>query len=574
LVERRRLEAIPLEQTPLIPTVSLRRYVPCRPPLRLQPEGAAMNRVARRGFCLLLVTQAAAFAVAHAAVTPAQASRFLTQASLGADYAEIQRTARIGPSLWLKDQFTRPIGYHQPLLDARLRGGLEVTSEHRRWSWWQQVMKGPDPLRQRVALALSEIFVISDNADAIAGNPIGAANYYDMLLRNAFGNYKDLLRDVSLHPMMGAYLSHLRNDKSDPQSGRYPDENYAREIMQLFSIGLFQLQPNGTLLRDGRGQPIPTYDNTTITEMAKIFTGLAFDGVNRDFGDGEENWTRPMRMYEEHHEPGAKHLLRGRYVAPGQTGMQDIEAAIDTLYRHPNVGPFIARRLIQRLVTSNPSPAYIQRVAGKFANDGRGVRGSLKAVITAILLDPEARAWPTSGGITKGMLRESFLRRVHFARALDAANLVGTYPISDGGAPDDFGERPLSSPTVFNFFLPDHQPTGIIADAGLYAPEFQIVTAVTAITSANALRGQIRGVMNGDPNDALEVRLDLSDEIALASNPRALIDRLNLVLMYGTMSNPMREVLTHALDQLSDPEERALTALQLISIAPEYAVLK
>jgi uncharacterized protein (DUF1800 family) len=533
-----------------------------------------MNCVARRGFCLPLATQAAASAVAHAAVTPAQASRFLAQASLGADYAEIQRTARIGPSLWLKDQFTRPIGTHQPLLDARLRSGLEVTSEHRRWSWWQQVMKGPDPLRQRVALALSEIFVISDNADAIAGNPIGAANYYDMLLRNAFGNYKDLLREVSLHPMMGAYLSHLRNDKSDPQSGRYPDENYAREIMQLFSIGLFQLQPNGTLLRDGRGQPIPTYDNTTITEMAKIFTGLAFDGVNRDFGDGEENWTRPMRMYEEHHEPGAKHLLRGRYVAPGQTGMQDIEAAIDTLYRHPNVGPFIARRLIQRLVTSNPSPAYVQRVAGKFANDGHGVRGSLKAVITAILLDPEARAWPTSGGITKGMLRESFLRRVHFARALDAANLVGTYPIADGGATDDFGERPLSSPTVFNFFLPDHQPTGIIADAGLYAPEFQIVTAVTAITSANALRGQIRGVMNGDPNGALEVRLDLSDEIALASNPRALIDRLNLVLMYGTMSNPMREVLTHALDQLSDPEERALTALQLISIAPEYAVLK
>jgi uncharacterized protein (DUF1800 family) len=254
--------------------------------------------------------------------------------------------------------------------------------------------------------------------------------------------------------------------------------------------------------------------------------------------------------------------------------MQDFEAAIDSLYRHPNVGPFIARRLIQRLVTSNPSPAYIQRVAGAFANDGHGVRGSLKAVITKILLDPEARAWPTSGGITKGMLRESFLRRVHFARALDAENLAGTYPISDGGAPDDFGQRPLSSPTVFNFFLPDHQPTGIIADAGLYAPEFQIVTAVTAITSANALRGQIRGVMNNDPNNALEVRLDLSDEIALASNPRALIDRLNLILMYGTMSNPMRGVLTHALDQLSDPEERALTALQLISIAPEYAVLK
>jgi uncharacterized protein (DUF1800 family) len=254
--------------------------------------------------------------------------------------------------------------------------------------------------------------------------------------------------------------------------------------------------------------------------------------------------------------------------------MQDIEAAIDNLYRHPNVGPFIARRLIQRLVTSNPSPAYVQRVAGAFASDGRGVRGNMKAVITAILMDPEARAWPTSGAITKGMLRESFLRRVHFARALDARNLVGSWPIGDGGADDAFGQRPLSAPTVFNFFLPDHQPVGIIADAGLFAPEFQIITAVTAISSANALSGQIRGVMNSDPNDALEVRLDLSDEIALASNPDALLDRLNLILMYGTMSNPMREVLMHALDQLNDPRERAITALQLISIAPEYAVLK
>ena len=510
---------------------------------------------------------------ASAAMTPTQASRFLAQASLGADYDEIQRMTRTTPRLWLQDQFTRPIGYHQPLLDTRLRLGLEVNAEHRRWAWWQQVMDGPDPLRQRVALALSEIFVISDAHEAAANNPIGAANYYDMLLRDAFGNYRTLLRDVSLHPMMGAYLSHLRNDRSDPRSGRYPDENYAREIMQLFSIGLFQLRINGTLLRDGRGRPIPTYDNDDITELAKIFTGLSFDGPNRDFYDGEEAWTRPMRMYDEHHEPGAKRLIRGRNVPAGQTGMQDVDAAIDNLFRHPNVGPFISRRLIQRLVTSNPSPGYVQRVAAVFANNGRGVRGDLKAVITAVLMDTEARAWPTAGGITKGMLRESFLRRVHLARAFDAANLAGSWPISDHGAPDDFGQRPLSSPTVFNFFLPDYQPTGIIADAGLFAPEFQIVNSVTAITSANVLNGQIRGVMNADPNDALEVRLDLTDEIAIASDPLALVNRLDLLLMYGTMSNPMRGVLVHALLQLGDPRERVMTALQLISIAPEYAVL-
>jgi len=533
-----------------------------------------VSRLVRRIAVFLLVTHTTFTASALAAVSPIQASRFLAQASLGADYEEIQRTARLWPNAWLAEQFIRPIGYQQPMLDARLRTGLEVSSEHRRWSWWQQVMRGPDPLRQRVALALSEIFVVSDNSDAVASNPIGAANYYDMLLKNAFGNYRDLLRDVSLHPMMGAYLSHLRNDKSDPRSGRYPDENYAREVMQLFSIGLFQLRPDGTFLRDGRGQPIPTYDNSDITEMAKIFTGLAFDGPDRDFSGGTEVWTKPMRMYEEHHERGPKRLLRGQYVPAGQNGIQDVDAAIDNLFRHPNVGPFIARRLIQRLVTSNPSPAYVERVASAFANDGHGVRGSLKAVISAILLDTEARTWPTSGGITKGMLRESFLRRVHFARAFDAANRAGSYPISDGGAPDDFGQRPLSSPTVFNFFLPDHKPTGIIADAGLYAPEFQIVTAVTAITSANALYGQVRGVMNNDDNDALEVRLDLHDEIAIASDANALVNRLDLILMYGTMSNPMRQVLLRALGQLRDPERRVTTALQLIAIAPEYAVLQ
>lgn len=534
-----------------------------------------LARFAARGALLLVAVQGISASAAHAAVSPAQASRFLAQASLGADYDEIQRTARMGPKAWLLEQFARPIGYTQPPLDDRLRQGLEVSSDDRRFSWWQQVMDGPDPLRQRVALALSEIFVVSDNNSEVSQTPIGAANYYDMLLRDSFGNYKDLLRDVSLHPVMGAYLSHLRNDKSDPRSGRYPDENYAREIMQLFSIGLFQLKPNGQLLLDGKGQPIPTYDNGVITEMAKIWTGLAFDGPDRDFYQGQPVWTKPMRMYEEHHEPGAKHLLRGRFAPAGQTGMQDVEVAIDTLYRHPNVGPFFSRRLIQRLVTSNPSPAYVQRVAAAFANNGRGVRGDLKAVVTAVLMDPEARAWPTSGGITKGMLRESFLRRVHFARAFDARNLIGTYPISDWNAPDDYGQRPLSSPTVFNFFLPDYQPTGIIADANLFAPEFQIVTSVTAITSANALSEQVHGAMNYDPtNDALDVRLDLSREIAMAGDPNALLNRLDLILMYGTMSNPMRQVMLHAMEQIPDPEERVKVALQLISIAPEYAVLQ
>jgi uncharacterized protein (DUF1800 family) len=530
---------------------------------------AARGAILRFAAAALLVATPAS-----AAVTPKEASRFLAQSTLGASWEEIERTAALGFEGWLAEQFARPVGYHQPLLDDMSRSGVELTAEHRRWAWWQQVMEGPDPLRQRVALALSEHFVVSDNADALGNNPVGLANYYDMLLRNSFGNYRDLLRDVSLHPVMGAYLSHLRNEKSDASRGRFPDENYAREIMQLFSIGLFLLRPDGTFVVDGAGEPIPTYDNGDITELAKVFTGLAFDGPDHDFYGGRENWTAPMRMYGEYHEPGEKRLLRGRVAPAGQTGMQDVEDAIDSLFEHPNVGPFVARRLIQRLVTSNPSPAYVRRVATAFANNGHGVRGDMKTVLSAILLDVEARAWPSGGQIGRGMLRESFLRRVHLARAFDAANRASSYPISDWNAPVEFSQRPLSSPTVFNFFLPDHRPGGPIADAGLVGPEFQIITAVTAISSANALRGQAAGAMNHDPIGALEVRLDLTDEIAVAADVRALVERLDLILMYGNMSAPMRAVLVRAAQRLSDPDDRARMLVHLISISPEYCVLK
>jgi uncharacterized protein (DUF1800 family) len=507
-------------------------------------------------------------------VTEAEASRFLAQATLGASAGEIERTASMGFEAWLDEQFERPVGYHQPALDERALQGLEINAEHRRWSWWKQVMQSPDPLRQRIALALSEHFVVSDGLGEIGDNARGLANYYDMLLDNAFGNFRDLLLDVTRHPVMGLYLSHLRNERSNPSIGRFPDENFAREIMQLFSIGLYILRPDGSLQLTAAGDPIPTYDNSDITEFAKIFTGLAFDGTDFDFHEGQPNWISPMRMYQAYHEPGPKFLLRGAYVPAGQTGMQDIQDAIDNLFEHPNVGPFFARRLIQRLVTSNPSPGYIERVAGVFEDDGSGVRGDMRAVIRAVLLDPEARGWPTEGQIHDGMLRESFLRRVHLARAFEASNLQFSYPISDGGADETFRQRPLSSPTVFNFFLPDHQPTGEIMDAGLVAPEFQIVTSMTALTSANELRGQVVGAMNYDPEETLEVRLDLSDAIGVAADPGALVDRLDLLLMYGNMSNAMKQVLVTALGQLEDPQERATMAIHLISISPEYCVLK
>ena len=507
-------------------------------------------------------------------VSQEEAARFLMHATFGGTIEEIERAAAIGLEDWLDEQFVKPIGYHEPELEQRRVMGGEISTAQRRHSWWKQAMQGSDPLRQRVTFAMSQIFVISDEVGTVNQEPEGAANYYDMLLRNAFGNYRDILRDMSLHPMMGVYLSHLGNQRSNPAAGRFPDENYAREIMQLFSIGLFELNLDGTEKLDGTGQPIPTYGNEDITELAKIFTGFSFDSPEGTFRDGTPVWDRPMRMFQAWHEPGPKYLLRGKFVPPGQSGMQDFEDAIDNLFEHPNVGPFFARRFIQRLVSSNPSPAYIERVATAFNDNGNGVRGDMKAVIRAVLLDPEARSLPNNSQITRGRLQESYLRRVHLARAFNAANLAGTFPISDFRAIDDFVQRPLSSPTVFNFFLPDHQPQGEISQAGLFAPEFQIITTVSAISSANALRSQIDGTLNNSRNEVLEVKMDLNDELALANNIPALVDRFDLLLMYGSMSGPMRQVLITALQQLEDPEDRVKMALFLISIAPEYNVVK
>jgi uncharacterized protein (DUF1800 family) len=509
----------------------------------------------------------------RATTSPEEAARFLSQASLGADWDEIQRTAAIGVEGWLDEQFQRPIGYHQPYLDERVRQGLEVNRDHRRWIWWEQVMTGPDPLRQRIALALSELLVVSDNLSSVGDNPQGLANYYDMLLENAFGNYRDLLYDVTRHPIMGVYLSHLKNEKSTT-AGRFPDENYAREIMQLFSIGLFLLNPDGSHVLDGTGQPIPTYDNGDITEFARIFTGFSFDSPGPSFREGRPVWTSPMRMFQRFHDTGEKHLLRGKYVPAGQPGLQDIDDAIDNLFEHPNVGPFVGRRLIQRLVTSNPSPAYLTRVSSAFNDNGSGVRGDMQAVIRAVLLDPEARELPDIGEIHQGRLKESFLRRISLARAFNASNLMLSFPISDPGAHISFAQRPLSSPTVFNFFLPDYQPQGEIADADLVAPEFQILTTLTAISSANALRSQVDGTMNSDPSFSMQVRLNLTDEIGIAMDAHSLVERLDLLLMHGRMSPPMQAVLIQAIQQLPDPVDRVKMAVHLISISPEYCVLR
>lgn len=517
-----------------------------------------------------------------------QSSRFLAQATLGANMEEIERVEALGFEAWVDEQLAMPTSSHLQTLQ-RLRSQYAVPNDprafespqFRRFAWWNEVMSAPDVLRQRVALALSEIFVVSELTDLLFINPDSVASYYDLLLDNAFGSYEELLLAVTLHPAMGVYLSHLNNDRSDPALGRFPDENYAREVMQLFSIGLFELDADGTQILDPGGEPIATYDNGDITEFAKVFTGLGLQGPFAFFGGYPGDRTLPMAMYENHHEPGPKMLLNGFSIPGGQTGMQDIEDAVGHLADHPNVGPFIAKRLIQRLVRSNPSPAYIERIAAIFDDDGSGERGNLGAVVRGILLDDEARRDPAEAG--DGFLREPFLRSVSLLRAFDATSGSGEYLI-DGAIPGFLiQQHPMASPSVFNFFQPDFSPNGPIKDAGLEAPEFQITNDSTVVWLENlalayligppALPADIDLFAPGSiAEEDIPMALDLSDENALNDDIDALIDRLDLLLTYGTLSAKNRSAIRTALEGATPPV-RAILALNLILSSPDYAIV-
>jgi hypothetical protein len=348
--------------------------------------------------------------------SPQAAARFLIQAAFGPDSApagtdtippNVQDVITRGFDGWITHQFSRPPGYLQPYVDWAVTNNAannaQLYGNYKEFAWWHRAMgsaaipsinlpaQDPDPLRQRVAFALSQILVVSDRTERLTVQQQGMANYYDLMIKHAFGNYRDLLYDVATHPAMGIFLSHLGNRKANPVSRIYPDENFAREIMQLFTIGLWELNPDGSRKLSPDGQPIPTYDNSDITELARVFTGLSF-GDSNVFNAYSDVYTMPMKMWDGEHDCDPKLLLKtlalpARTPSPGNTGtagLADINAAIDHLFNHPNVGPFIGRQLIQRLVTSNPSPAYIERVSDAFADNGAGVRGDMQAVIRAI----------------------------------------------------------------------------------------------------------------------------------------------------------------------------------------------
>jgi uncharacterized protein (DUF1800 family) len=496
------------------------------------------------------------FPVPGGAPSAPEAARFLTQATFGANDASIAELRATGYSDWITRQMAMPVSAsHLAFMQERraLPGAPNPSVNEFYGSFWQQATTGPDQLRQRVKLALSEIFVISvvdPNVD-----PLGAASYYDMLGANAFGNYRTLLEQVTLHPMMGTYLTWMANQKEDPTTGRQPDQNYAREVMQLMTIGVSKLNRDGTVQLDGAGKPIPTYAAEDVSGLSKVFTGYSwysptptnntFLGRNKD----PSAIVRPMIAYPALHSTSAKSFLGTTIPASTTPDPQgDLTIALDTLFNHPNVGPFISKQLIQRLVTSNPSTAYVARVTIVFNNNGAGVRGDLAAVIRAILLDPEARSPVVAADPTFGKLREPVVRMGNWIRAANATSQTGGWLIPSTSANTSLSQSPLASPSVFNFWRPGYSPPNTrIGGQGLVGPEFQVVDEVSVAGYLNTMQSTIdAGIGSTAPTGGRDVRATYAAEMAIARDPGALVERMNLLLLNGQMSAALRSRIVDA----------------------------
>lgn len=515
------------------------------------------------------------------------AARFLAQASLGPRSVEdIQALADSGYEAWLWKQFNAPAMLHVSYLD-RMRALHNKTGSYTpdEWSYeaiWQQWLAADGQLRARVAFALSQILVISNIAPDI--RPYAMSSYWDLLNRNAFGNYRRLLEEATLHPAMGYYLNMLRSRKADPKTGSHPNENYAREVLQLFSIGLVKLNADGSPQLGSDGQPLPTYDESVVKGFAAAFSGWSFGGQGNaeqrmfwksDF-HADINWVTPMLPFASYHSSGEKRLLDGVVIPAGGTPESDLRAALDNIFQHPNVGPFIGRQLVQRLVTSNPSAAYIARVSAAFADNGQGVRGDLKAVIRAVLLDPEARAADASTRARYGKLREPVIRFANYLRALGASSPSGLNTIHYLDSADEgLGQSPLLAPSVFNFYSPNYRHAGPLSAANMVAPEFQITTETTVVGSLNFFTRLIRDKGYGWPRER-RLAIDYTALRGLAASPAQLIDRLDLLLCCQQMSTATRSRLQALLAAIpsNQPEQRVKSALIFLAVAPDFVVQK
>ncbi len=515
--------------------------------------------------------------------------RLLEQATWGPNDALLAHVRKVGAAAFLDEQFAMPQTKYTafapvpanrpdtcvddrtpPVTPASYCARDNYTLFQLQREFFRNAVMAPDQLRQRVAFALSQILVVS-------GTEINQAyamqRYQQMLADLAFDNFRNVLTQVTLSPAMGKYLDMVNNAQPNAATGVEPNENYAREVMQLFAIGTVELGPDGTALTDAGGKHVATYDQDEVEGYARVFTGWTYPtaaayGAAPRAGNNPQYFDGPMEQRSQFHDFAAKSLLDGATAPANLTMNADLAHAINSIFMHPNVGPFLGRQLIQKLVTGNPSPAYVARVAAVFNNNGAGVRGDLKAVVRAILLDPEARA-PAPGDATYGRLREPVQFVVAVARALDATT-DGVFFRAQTAA---MGQPVFVAPSVFNFYPPDY----VIPGAAVLGPEFALQNTTTAFARINYVNALVFGPAIG-PDQAVYgatgTQVDWAPLTSLAGDPRALVVKLNRLLTHGTLSATAQDAIVTAVNAVSaaDPLARARTAFYLVASSPHYQV--
>lgn len=509
--------------------------------------------------------------------TVAEAGRFLTQATLGFQRAELNALRKSTYSSWMDAQFAAPRsqshwdwlvekGYNDAK-NINNQNGLDNTI-------WRKLIGSKDLLRQRIVLALSEICVVSVLGVNAQWRQFSVANYLDILEDNAFGNYKTLLRQISLCPAMGYYLTYRGNAKANLTTGSNPDENYAREFMQLFTIGLVKLHTDGSPEVNADGSGIESYQPSDVSGLARVFTGWDMDFSGLTSPRPPDYQKRPMVSVVKNYETGSKTFL-GTTIPAGLTAIESLNAAIDAIFNHPNLPPFIGKQLIQRLVTSNPSLGYVARISAVFTNNGAGVRGDLKAVVKAILLDAEARDALLAASPTYGKLREPVVRFITWARSYNATSPSGIWGIGDlSNAANRLGQSPMRSGSVFNFFRPGYVPPGTDLSAkGLMGPEFQITNESSVAGYVNYMQRFIAGKNVGD------LTPDYSSILLLANNPVELLMEINQVLAGSQISAPTLSIVQKAIQSMPSSTDaqllnRVYAALTLVLASPEFIVQK
>lgn len=538
------------------------------------------------------------------------ASRFLAQATLGYNFNDIETLAQTGIETWLEEQFNtdgtsfrkKVVDIYEDVYNIGVIDNDTEKDEYLSYAFYDFIFKQPDLLRQKTAFALSQILVISPATSGIANFSFGNADYYDLLYQDAFGNFKDILYNITRHVSMGHYLSTVKNAKADFNLGTYPDENYAREIMQLFTIGLYELNNDGSHKLDDEGNSIPTYNIVDIEQLSKVFTGFGpaekADSTAAYFttGKGNTNFLAPMAMFENFHDKSAKQMINGTVLPANQPGLNDVNAAINILFNHPNVGPFIGLRLIQQFVKSNPSPAYINRVATIFNNDGFGERGNLEAVMKAVLLDPEAR---TCNAIDEdnstGKLLQPIERITKLFKAFNLGTPSNRFYFRDAlDISENLGQSFLAAPSVFNFFSPFYAESEYVAPASLVSPEFQVQSTTTAINYLNWVedalkiqpfknRTKVNATGKGLNNNSSDKPfLNLDEEInELATNGiEALLNRLDILLCAGQLSTGSKSTIKNTINQYFanvsnySNEDAVKDAIYFIMASADFTILK